>query len=317
MQTASTKPILGKQPAPEGIATQSTAKMQKLVQPTTSTGCLFLNKLPQELRDRVYDYVAMAETNIGLHVNLEDDSNVKSHAYPPKGLDLTCRQIRQEYSLRLERRIKHLVTELFETPKASTTNPPDKSTSDPPWRRMYLWKGPAIISRPYIAPPVPALDHSARSHFLQVAERKVSRGVYIQEDLAYTMRIPFGGINDTGLRLSTLTVTLASSAPRQYSNTYPLDPSRDESALWKSKGHYDSMYQAAKDLLLMMQRDDWNGHEAWCDLWSNYEIVFPRKKGEKGNGLQGRSDGDRWWQTFAACFTYPETTECIIEMVRP
>jgi hypothetical protein len=69
MQTPHTKPILRKRAAPEGIATQSRTKVQKLAQPTVGAECLFLNKLAQELRDHIYDYVAMTETKIGLYVN--------------------------------------------------------------------------------------------------------------------------------------------------------------------------------------------------------------------------------------------------------
>jgi hypothetical protein len=147
--------------------------------------------------------------------------------------------------------------------------------------------------------------------------------VYVQEDVAYTMRIPFGGIydvrrlpfaflGDVDLRLSTLTVTFASSAPRDYNNTYRLDPSHDARRFWKSEGHFDSIYQAAKRFLRLTQRADCTGYEDWWHLWWNYEIVFPRKKGEKGNWVQGRSEKDRWWQTLGAGFVYPTTTECII-----
>lgn len=59
--------------------------MQKLVQPTTGTKFFFLTKLPQELRDQIYDYVAMADTKIGLYVTLNEDSSVELHAYSTKG----------------------------------------------------------------------------------------------------------------------------------------------------------------------------------------------------------------------------------------
>jgi hypothetical protein len=80
MQTPHTKPILRKRAAPEGIATQSRTKVQKLAQPTVGAECLFLNKLAQELRDHIYDYVAMTETKIGLYVNFMEDTNFNSHA---------------------------------------------------------------------------------------------------------------------------------------------------------------------------------------------------------------------------------------------
>ena len=71
MQTYHTKPIMGKRAAPEDIATQPMAKVQKLAQSTTGTECLFLDKLAQELRDHIYDYVAMSETKIGAHVTFK------------------------------------------------------------------------------------------------------------------------------------------------------------------------------------------------------------------------------------------------------
>lgn len=101
MQTPHSKPNLGKRSAPDGFADQSIFKMQKLVQPTTITECFFLAKLPQELRDQIYDYVAMADAKIGIHVTLKEDSNVELYAYSRKGLGHTCRQIKREYSLRL------------------------------------------------------------------------------------------------------------------------------------------------------------------------------------------------------------------------
>ena len=295
--------------------------MRHLVQPTTGTECAFLNKFPQELRDQIYDYVAMTETKIGAHITL-DDANVKIHAYSYKGLGHTCRQIRREYSLRLQHRIKLLITEL-NTANMSTTKP-RKPIRDPGPRKMGLLQRLALFRNASIEPPVPALDHSAHSHVLRVAERKVTRGVYAQEDVAYTYTIPFGGIydglclpfpgaNDADLRLSTLTVTLASSAPREYNQTYPLDPLRDESDFWISKGHFDSIYHAARIFLRLTKRADWTGRIEWWSLWWDYEIMFPRMKGEKGNGLQGRTGKDRWWETFGACFRYPTTTECIIE----
>jgi hypothetical protein len=121
MQTPHTKPILRKRAAPEGIATQSRTKVQKLAQPTVGAECLFLNKLAQELRDHIYDYVAMTETKIGLYVNFMEDTNFNSHAYSYKGLGDTCRQIRQQYSLRLEHRIKQLVIGFRNTEESTPT----------------------------------------------------------------------------------------------------------------------------------------------------------------------------------------------------
>lgn len=103
---------------------------------------------------------------------------------------------------------------------------------------------------------MPALDHSAESHFLQIAERKVAGGVYIQEDIAYTMRIPSGGIDDMGLRLSTLAVTLASSAPREHNHKYPLDPSRSEEAFWTAKNRMHTLAETVIALRRLVRCTD-------------------------------------------------------------
>lgn len=110
--------------------------MQKLAEPTAATECLFLTKLAQELRDQIYDYVAMTETKVGLHVKFKEDTDVDSHAYSQKGLGHTCRQIRHEFSLRLKSRIKILVTEFNATDASKPT--PRKPIRDPgPGKRSF------------------------------------------------------------------------------------------------------------------------------------------------------------------------------------
>lgn len=315
MQTPTQNTTLGKRPAPEGIATRSMAKVQKLMPPAPDNKCLFLTKLPQELRDQIYDDVAMSETKIGTHIALKEDSNVETHAYSHKCLGQTCRQIRQEYSLRLASRIKTLLAEFQSRDTYKTT--PDDSAQDP--RRTSLLERLALVpSQPYAVPPVPALDHSAQSHFLHVAERKVIRGVYIQEDAAYTMRIPFGGIDDFGLRLSTLTVTFASSAPRDYTTTYALDASRDEEALWAAKSRLTTLIKAAGMLRKCIQRDaDWTGHEAWRELFWDFAILFPWRVGNIGEVYTGRSPEDLWWKTLGNCFTCPRMTQRVAKEAAP
>lgn len=310
MQTYHTKPIMGKRAAPEDIATQPMAMVQKLAQSTTGTECPFLDKLAQELRDHIYDYVAMSETKIGAHVTFKGDSDVEVHAHARKGLGNTCRQIRQEYSLRLERRIKDLVVEFRDAEESTTT--PRKPIRDPGPRKMSFRERMRLLWYGYIEPPAPALDHSARSHTLKVAERQVTRGLYIQEDVAYTMRIPFGGIYDSmllafpgvihsDLRLSTLTVTFATSLPRTYNTEYPLDASRDEAALWTAKNRYHTLVEAASTLLRSSQGEGWDD---WHELFWRFQILFPRREGEKGNMLKGRTDKDQWWKTLDGRFMY-------------
>jgi hypothetical protein len=44
---------------------------------------LFFKMFPQEVRDQIYDYVAETETNIGLHVALEENPQ-QNHMPAPK-----------------------------------------------------------------------------------------------------------------------------------------------------------------------------------------------------------------------------------------
>lgn len=292
------------------------AKVQKLMPPATDNKCLFLTKLPQELRDQIYDDVAMSETKIGTHIALKEDSNVETHAYSYKGLGQTCRQIRQEYLLRLASRIKPLLTEFQNRDTSTATS--DGSAQQDPRKTSLLERLELVSSQPYAFPPVPALDHSAQSHFLHVAERNVIRGVYIQEDAAYTMRIPFDGIDDFGLRLSTLTVTFATNVPRDYNDTYPLDPSRNEEALWESKSRLTTLITAAGMLRRCIQRDaDWTSHEAWRELFWDFTILFPWRVGNIGETYTGRSAKDLWWKTLSGCFNSPKITQRVAEEAAP
>jgi len=260
---------------------------------------------PQEVRDQIYDYVAVAETNIGLHVRLKERFTAKSHAYAHEGLSHVCRQMRQEYSPRLERRVKDLVTELNDT-KASA-----KATDDlgeAPRQLSVLHKIVRFSISPR-GPPKPALAKSASSHSLRVADLRVSKGVYIEEDMAYSMTVPFANINDPGLRLSKLTVTFASSAPRTYNNIYPLNPTRDEGDFWREKGHHSMLFEAVVTLSLLTRTADWTNHKLWLDLFWHYNIVFPRKaKADETfvsyEGFKGRSDDDIWWKTSGGSFAH-------------
>lgn len=67
--------------------------------------------IPAELRDHIYDYVAPTEREIGLQITLAEQSQPNIHAYSARGLGHTCKQIRQEYSLRLQNRIQDLQNE--------------------------------------------------------------------------------------------------------------------------------------------------------------------------------------------------------------
>lgn len=143
------------------------------------------------------------------------------------------------------------------------------------------------------------------------------------------MKIPFGGIYDSihfprpgpdaselryllpgftesDLRRSILTVTFASGPPRTYNNTYPLDPSRDEGPLWKAKGHWYMLVEAAITLLYGIQRANSTENQYWREIFWEFEILFPRRIGTTGNMLKGRSDKDHWWKTLDSRFMYFE-----------
>lgn len=154
--------------------------------PITQNGCLFLTKLPLELRDQIYDYVTVAETNIGLQVNAQENSKPRVYAYSVNGLGHTCKEIRQEYSRRLKRRIKHLMSE--------TCRVACKYARAPYARDAFFHKLLCTDAGCKGTVVTPAMESSAISHVTRVADRKISKGVYVQEDVAYTMRIPFTGV---------------------------------------------------------------------------------------------------------------------------
>jgi hypothetical protein len=149
-------------------------------QPTSSDDirCHFF-KLSLELRDNIYDYVAYGEKELGLYVNLENVTEPKTHVYD-RGLSHTCAQLRQEYMLRLQRRVKQI----------------------------------DIDHRTHVD------THSimARNAFatLLIAERKVSRNAWVQDHVAFRWIIPFEGMFDDGQRRSTLRFTVASGATRAF-----------------------------------------------------------------------------------------------------
>jgi hypothetical protein len=160
-----------------------------------------------------------------------------------------------------------------------------------------------------VGPPKPSLSKNAEFHILHVADRRVPKGVYIEEDIAYSMTIPFAGMNDPSLRLSKLHITFASSAPRTYNNIYPLNPLRDEGDFWREKGHHSMLFEAAVTLSNLTRNTDWTDHKLWLDLFWHYNIVFPRKAkmGEVFHhykGFRGRSDDDIWWTTFGGSFAH-------------
>jgi hypothetical protein len=176
--------------------------------PTSSTTRCHFFKIPLELRDDIYDYVVYGEKTLGLHVNMKVPTAPKVHYYD-EGLSRTCTQIRQEYTIRLERRIKQLMID-------------DRAVPTRFGRREKTFY------------------HRLESQTILIAEREVMKGVWVQVDVASRSVIPFMGILDQGTSLrngfrrgplplsqsfygSTLTFTLASSAVRGYNRRFGIE----------------------------------------------------------------------------------------------
>jgi hypothetical protein len=140
------------------------------------------------LIDDIYDYVAYGEKTLGLHVNMEVVTEPKVHCYD-EGLSRTCTQIRQEYTIRLHRRIKQLVVDH----RASVA--------------LHEWMGHEF-------------DSVLKSQTILIAEREILRGVWVQTDVASRSVIPFEGLFDQGRYLSTFTFTLATSGVRGYNRRF-------------------------------------------------------------------------------------------------
>jgi hypothetical protein len=152
---------------------------------SSDTRCHFL-RIPLELRDDIYDYVAYGEMNPGLHINLEVATEPEVHAYD-QGLSQTCTRVRQEYTLRLQHRIKQMLT--------------DK-------KAFY------ILTK--CTDSEAALRAHADSRAILIAERRMSKGVWTHDDVALKLIVPFKGSYDPNVRLSKLTFVVATSAVRAY-----------------------------------------------------------------------------------------------------
>jgi hypothetical protein len=167
----------------------------------SDTRCHFF-KIPLDLRDDIYDYIAWGEKTLGLHVNMEVVKEPKAHYYD-EGLSRTCTQIRQQYTIRLRRRIKQLMIDH----RAAV--------------ELYGWTGERLRS-------------VGRSQTILIAEREVLKGVWVQVDVASRSVIRFSGIDDKGRGLlnwgkfaSTLTFALASSTVRGYNRRFGIQEERD------------------------------------------------------------------------------------------
>lgn len=260
--------------------------------------CLFLKKLPLELRDRVYDYVAVSEKKVGLHLTLSGQPEPpKTRAYAIKGLSHTCKQTRQEYSLRLQQRIKNLLTEtyteqyvtlaqLLAMNRRERRGKPPRSTLD--WRSVSV------------------LEKCPRRTTIRVAERKVSKGVHVLDDIAVSMRIPFAGIDDISIKMSSLTLTVASHEARAYNKKYIYQERGDyyRANFWEQKGEWPMIEAAASTYFDLVRYTNWTDHEHWFALDWKYDVIHtPREKSK------WQCPVDRLWMERLGCCMGDEDDE--------
>jgi len=203
--------------------------------PAKDTRCPFF-KIPLELRDNVYDYVAWEEKNLSLHINLETVTEPKVHAYD-QGLSQTCTQLRHEYSARLRQRIKQLETDYQG------------------WHR-------AAPPRPRGGPPICG---TRRSQTILIAERKVSKGVWTQDAVAVRTVVPFPTVFDHIPQLSKLTFTVASSADRAYNREIKVKFNHSA----REKPDWDLVY-AMESIELMQKAAALNSRNWWMRWWVQY-----------------------------------------------
>lgn len=256
-------------------------------QSSTPIESCFFFKLPPELRDKIYDDVAAAEVNIGLKVTLKHHSSPKVAAYSVRGLSHTCKQIRQEYSNRLQHRIKRLRTETVRR-DCHKFSPEDVFFA---WLRKIRRRTMHIL----------ALETCARSHVIRVADRKTSKGIYAQEDVAVTMQIPFTGRFDHGIPTSNLTLTFASDLDGAYNLICPLDTrlrAIQQEKFWKERGRFHTLWEAASELAFLLKRTDWNGCEHWLWFWWKYQVLYKHVASNAGLPL----DAQARWVTFLGYF---------------
>lgn len=256
-------------------------------QSSTSTKSCFLFKLPPELRDKIYDDIAAAEVNIGLKVTLKRQTSPKVAAYSVRGLSHTCTQIRQEYSNRLQHRIKCLRTE---TVRRDCHNFPPEA--------VFLgW----LLNVRRRTVNISALETCARSHVVRIADRKISKGVYAQEDVAVTMQIPFTGRFDDGIPTSNLTLTFASDLDTWYNLNCLLDTGLraiQQEKFWKERGRFHTLWEAASEFAALIKRTDWNDCEHWLWFWWKYQVLYKHVVSNAGLPL----DAQARWVTFLGYF---------------
>jgi hypothetical protein len=204
------------------------------------TRCHFF-RLSLELRDDIYDYVAYGQRSQGLHVNLETATEPKVHAYD-RGLSQTSSQVRQEYTLRLKRHIMHL------------------DISHP----ASLWAASrgTMLGRPIL--------QQITSQSVLIAERKESRGMWVQDDVALRSSIFFNCSSGHG---GWLTFTVASSDMRVYNRRFNMRAISFE----KDKGCDWNLVFALKSLSLLEGVAQFDTRNWWMCLWGylvRHDLAF-------------------------------------------
>jgi hypothetical protein len=206
-----------------------------------STRCHFF-KIPLELRDNIYDYVAYGEKNPGLHVNLETATEPKLHAYD-QGLSQTCSQIRKEYTSRLQRRIEHLEID------------------------YQTWAGRTGAAPQYLLPRL-AMSKFLTSQTVLIAERKESRGVWVQDDIALRSFMPLACFIDQNGQLRTLTFTVASSDIRVYNRQFDMMVNRHNYRNGGNRGENWDLVCALRSIALLDKVAQLDMRNWWMRLWS-------------------------------------------------
>jgi hypothetical protein len=259
---------------------------QQLTAPTANTGpeeippdtrCHFF-KIPIELRDDIYDYVACAEKKPGLHVNLETATEPKLHAYD-QGLSQTCSQTRQEYGLRLQHHIKQLTID------HRASDPEDKPTMI-----RQLLRGQAV----------------------HIAESQASKGVWNQDDVALRITIPFRGAFDDCKSYSTLTFIVASSATRDYNLKFAVRGlgTFDRQRLPAPDLVFALGYLSALKAITELDTRNW-----WTPLWTEYAERRVAYTNLQDMALQPQYRGLPMWSVYkpTSLLAAEFEAECIAE----
>lgn len=198
--------------------------------------------LPIELRDMIYDEVALEEKTLGVQVTLDQGPEPQAHAYTTSALGRTCSTIREEYARRVQHRVKEVLKE----------NDATRFSSDE---------------------PVMARVSSKRG--IHIAERKTAKGSYVQTGEAWTAVIPVASRLDNGSRSSNLVITIASSSTAKYNKFFPIVDRADEKAWTKHQDDLD-LDCAASDLHTLISSKDWKNCTQWRNLWEEYNEIFSR-----------------------------------------